>query len=63
MSAAVHVEQAPDGKWRVIRDNGEEVASGLSNGEAWKLFDRLMSEPNTRREDVSDWIARKEASR
>ncbi len=55
------IEQGHDKTWRVIDDDGNEIAAGLTNAEAWRLADKIANEPNTRGDDVSAWIWRKDS--
>ena len=57
----VEVTQTPDGKWAVIDANGNVLATCSTNAEAWKVYDRLANEPQTRRELVNAWIAKRNA--
>jgi hypothetical protein len=35
----MQVDRTDDGRWRVIAADGEVLASGLSNAEAWRFSD------------------------
>jgi hypothetical protein len=53
----MQVDRTNDGTWRVIAADGEVLASGLSNAEAWRFID---SHDETAADDAeaSDWAVR-----
>jgi len=51
----MEVAQTSDGKWAVLDANGNVLAECETNAEAWRVYDRLASEPSTRREAATDW--------
>jgi hypothetical protein len=54
----MQIRQEADGAWSVVAQTGEVLASGLTNAEAWRFFDRAEREPISRTEDVTDWLCR-----
>jgi len=51
----MEVTKLDDGKWAVVDANGAVLAKCQTNAEAWRAYDRLASEPTTRRDAVVDW--------
>jgi hypothetical protein len=47
-----------NGEWLVNLPNGEQKVFN-TNAQAWRYIDRLLNEPISRAEHVSDWIASK----
>lgn len=56
----VSIEQE-DGNF-MVKSNGKIIAEGLTNAQAWRLFDKLTNEPTSRQEDVFAWKFKKDAN-
>jgi len=46
----------------MVKRDGEVIKEGLTNAQAWRLADKIMNDPISRQQDVSDWKAKKEAN-
>jgi len=54
----MQVDRTNDGKWRVIAADGEVLASGLSNAEAWDFIDSRDETAADDDAEARDWAAR-----
>jgi hypothetical protein len=54
----MQVDRTNDGTWRVIAADGEVLASGLSNAEAWDFIDSRDETAADDDAEARDWAAR-----
>jgi len=55
------VEKSADG-WRVVSPDGEVMADGLTNAQAWRKLDKLTGDYVNRQQQTSDWLFEKSAN-
>ncbi len=56
------VQQSTDGRWRVVAPDGEVIACGLSNANAWRMADMRNGEADTPHDKLAERPRKAEAS-
>jgi hypothetical protein len=46
----------------IVISDDKIIAENLSNSQAWRLADKIMNEPKSRQETVTEWVSKKKAS-